>query len=202
MATALELTTLIPSDPKDAERIATRGQKPLEIVEYRPEWPAKFAEVERRIRQALGDRAVLVQHVGSTSVPGLAAKDIIDIDVAVSDPSDEASYVPDLEAAGFKFLIREPKWYQHRLFHFETPYTNLHVFGADSPEVVRHRMFRDWLRDHADDRDRYTAVKREAAAASRAAGEVTDQYNLRKEPVIMDILRRMFEAQGLLDRQT
>ncbi|KAK5630416.1 hypothetical protein RRF57_006131 [Xylaria bambusicola] len=185
-------------EEKDIEWVGTRPQKPLKIVEYRPEWPAMFAEVERRIRQALGDRAILVQHVGSTSVPGLPAKDIIDVDLVVADPADEESYVPDLQAAGFVLLLREPIWYQHRFFHFEEPYTNLHVFGADSPELVRHRLFRDWLREHEDDRKLYTAMKREAAAASAAAGEVTQQYNNRKEPAVREILQRIFEAHGLL----
>ncbi|KAJ2976969.1 hypothetical protein NUW58_g7951 [Xylaria curta] len=179
MATASDVTTLVEVDEKDVEIIATRPQKPLKIVDYRPEWPAMYAEVEKRIRRALGDRAVLVQHVGSTSVPGLAAKDIIDVDLVVADPVDEDSYVPDLQAAGFQLLLREPLWYQHRFFHLEEP------------------MFRDWLREHEDDRVRYTAVKREAAEAASAAGEKVQQYNNRKEPLLREILQRMFEAHGL-----
>ncbi|KAI0097910.1 GrpB domain protein [Nemania sp. FL0031] len=202
MATPSEVTTILEFDEKDIQTIATRPQKPLKIVEYRPEWPAKFAELERRIRQALGDRAVVVQHVGSTSVPGLAAKDVIDIDLVVADPTDEATYVPDLQAAGFQFMFREPTWYQHRFFHFEEPYTNLHVFGADSPELVRHRLFRDWLREHEDDRNRYTQVKREAAEVTAAEGGSVQAYNNRKEPVLRGILQRVFEAHGLATPST
>ncbi|KAI1424462.1 GrpB domain protein [Xylaria sp. FL1777] len=202
MAGAPDLTTMVEVDEKDIETLATRPQKPLKIVEYRPEWPAMFAEVERRIRQALGDRAIIIQHVGSTSVPGLAAKDVIDIDLAVADTGDEESYVPDLQLAGFKFLFREPTWYQHRFFHLEEPYTNLHVFGSDRSEMVRHRLFRDWLREHEDDRSRYTTAKREAAEASVAAGENIQQYNNRKEAVVRDILKRIFEAHGLLNSST
>ncbi|RWA13933.1 hypothetical protein EKO27_g1213 [Xylaria grammica] len=196
MAAAHEVTTMLEVDEKDIEIIAMRPQKPIKIVEYRPEWPAMFAEVEKRIRQALGDRAVTIQHVGSTSVPGLAAKDVIDVDLAVADPADEESYVPGLQAAGFVFLFREPTWYQHRFFHLEEPYTNLHVFGSDSSEMVRHRLFRDWLREHEDDRERYAAVKREAAEAAAAAGENVQQYNNRKESGLRDILQRIFEAHG------
>ncbi|KAI0422811.1 GrpB domain protein [Xylaria grammica] len=196
MAAAHEVTTMVEVDEKDIEIIATRPQKPIKIVEYRPEWPAMFAEVEKRIRQALGDRVVVIQHVGSTSVPGLAAKDVIDVDLAVADPADEESYVPDLQAAGFIFLLREPSWYQHRFFHLEEPYTNLHVFGSDSSEMVRHRLFRDWLREHEDDRERYAAVKREAAEVAAAAGENVQQYNNRKESGLRDILQRIFEAHG------
>ncbi|KAI3324635.1 GrpB domain protein [Xylariaceae sp. AK1471] len=198
MAATLDVTTMVDADPKYIERIDTRPLKPLKIVEYREEWPAMYAEVEKRIRQALGDRAVLIQHVGSTSVPGLAAKDIIDVDLVVTDPEDEESYVPDLQAAGFQFLLREPAWYQHRFFGHKQPYTNLHVFGSDSSEVARHRLFRDWLREHEDDCNRYAAAKREAEA-SAAAGERNEHYNNRKAPVLRDILRRIFEAHGLLD---
>jgi GrpB-like predicted nucleotidyltransferase (UPF0157 family) len=202
MATSLKVTTLVEVDPNDIEIIATRPQKPFQIVEYRAEWPDMYAEVEKRIRQALGDRVVLIQHVGSTSVPGQAAKDIIDVDLVVADPSAEESYVPDLQAVGFQFLLREPKWFQHRFFGLQQPYTNLHVFGPDSPEVVRHRLFRDWLREHEVDRNRYTAIKRQAAEASNTAGERTEQYNNRKEPVVRDILRCIFEAHGLLESST
>ena len=113
MADVPGVTTMVEVDEKDIEFVGTRPQKPLEIVDYRLEWPAMFAEVERRIRQALGDRVILIQHVGSTSVAGLAAKDIIDIDLVVADPADEASYVPDLQAAGFMLILREPVWYQY-----------------------------------------------------------------------------------------
>ncbi|KAI8629002.1 GrpB domain protein [Xylariaceae sp. FL1651] len=198
MPTAADVTKFLSPDPNDIQVIATRPQKPLEIVEYRAEWPALYAELENRIRRALADRVVLIEHVGSTSVPGLPAKDIIDINLVVADPTAEESYVPDLQAEGFQFLFREPAWYQHRFFSLDQPYTNLHVFGPDSPEVVRHRLFRDWLREHEDDRSRYTTVKREAAEASRTAGETVRQYNYRKESVIRDIFRRIFEAHGLI----
>jgi len=198
MLTASDITTLITFDDADVESIATRPQKPLEIVDYNPGWPARYGIVEKRIREALGDRVVLIQHVGSTSVPGLAAKDIIDVDLVVADPTAEETYVPDLQAAGFQFMFREPKWFQHRFFHFEEPYTNLHVFGPDCSEVVRHRMFRDWLCAHPDDCARYVKAKQGAAEATVAAGEKTQQYCDRKEPVVREILDRMFKAHGLL----
>ncbi|GAP85272.1 hypothetical protein SAMD00023353_1002520 [Rosellinia necatrix] len=214
MASALEVTTILEADEKDVEVISTRPQKPLEIVEYNPEWPAQYAEVEARIRRALrngdddddgdGNGVVLeVTHVGSTSVPGLPAKDVIDVDLVVADPGDEASYAPALGAAGFRFLLREPAWYRHRLFYLPEPYyVNLHVFGPESPELARHRLFRDWLRGHPDDRARYAAAKRDAARAAAAAGERVQQYNLRKEPVLREILHRVFEAHGLLTPST
>jgi len=187
-------------DPSSVERIAFRGAKPIEIVEHKPTWAADFAHIEGLIRGALPDSVLKdVSHVGSTSVAGLPAKDIIDVDVTVFDTQNEDSYVPQLEAAGFKFLLREPAWQQHRFFGLVEPYANIHVFPPDAAELVRHKMFRDWLREHEDDRVLYAQVKREAAEASRAAGEDVMQYNVRKQAVLRQILDRMFLAQGLLD---
>jgi len=146
----------------------------------------------------LGDRALAIEHVGSTSVPGLPAKPIIDIDVSVVDPRAESTYVPDLEAIGFRLRVREPGWHGHRLLVVDRPRANVHVFGPDSPELIRHRMLRDWLIDHPDDRQRYAAAKRDSAAASNAAREAVIAYNQRKQPVIREILDRMFRAHGLL----
>lgn len=78
------------------------------------------------------------------------------------------------------------------------PDCHLHVFGYDSPETVKHRIFRDWLRAHADDRCRYAEVKREAATLSRAAGEHGMEYNARKEAIMREIYRKAFIATGLL----
>jgi GrpB-like predicted nucleotidyltransferase (UPF0157 family) len=143
---------------------------PIEVVEPDPAWPAQFDLLAARLRAALGDRALAVEHVGSTSVPGLAAKAIIDIDVTVPDPRDEPAYVPDLEAAGFRLRMREPGWHEHRLVVHNDPRANIHVFGPDCPEVIRHRMLRDWLTEHPDDRDRYAAAKRESAEQSNTGG--------------------------------
>jgi len=170
----------------------------IRVVEYDDGWPARFEAVAALVRAALGDAAIAVEHVGSTSVPGLAAKPTIDVDLTVTDPSDEAAYVPALEAAGFRLVIREPDWHQHRCLKLADPDTNLHVFGPDCPEVIRHRMFRQWLLDHPDDRDLYRRAKLTAAAETTAhAGTVTD-YNKRKESVLRAIYDRMFRAHGLL----
>ncbi|KAL2866536.1 GrpB family protein [Aspergillus lucknowensis] len=199
------ITHHIPYDPADIEVVATRPQKKIEIVEPDPAWPAAFALIEARIQAALDkDNLLYIQHVGSTSVPGLPAKAVVDVDVVVPDPTAEDRYVTALESAGFQFLHREPKWYNHRFFHCEEPYANVHVFGPDSAEVVRHRLFRDWLRDPKNERDRelYADVKRQAAKASREAGETVMDYNDRKEPVIREILKRVYEAHGLLVHKT
>jgi GrpB-like predicted nucleotidyltransferase (UPF0157 family) len=122
-----------------------------------------------------------------------------DIDLVLSSNTTavEPWYVSRLEKAGFQFLIREPTWHEHRFFAAHDPMScNLHVWGPRCPEVERHRIFRDWLRNHEDDRELYASTKRECAAVSRAKGEVVMEYNLRKEDVIRQVLARAFKDLG------
>lgn len=170
----------------------------FDIVDSSDAWPGQFQLLARKIEDALGWRALVIEHVGSTSVPGLPAKPIIDIDLIVADPNDEAPYVSALERAGFELRVREPWWFGHRVLRLLEPACHLHVFGYDSPEVIKHRIFRDWLRANPDDRVLYADTKREAAALSRAAGEHSMQYNAGKELVIKAIYRKAFIATGLL----
>jgi GrpB-like predicted nucleotidyltransferase (UPF0157 family) len=161
--------------------------KPIKICEYDAGWPIAFEREAARIRTVLGDRVLALEHVGSTSVPGLAAKDLIDIDLIVADSSDEAAYVTDLEAAGYELRIREPDWYEHRCFRGFDPDVNLHVFGPDCDEHARHLIFRNWLRDHPDDRDRYASRKREIAQRQLT---YIAEYSDAKSDVIVEILTR------------
>ena len=170
----------------------------IEVVDPDPSWPADFERVAERIRKALGDAVLALDHVGSTSVPGLSAKPIIDVDLTVADSADEAAWLPALERAGFDLTVREPWWHEHRCLVGEEPRCNVHVFSPDCPEVIRHRMFRDWLREHPEDVALYRAAKLGAAAESNAAGEHVMDYNARKEPVIRAIYDRAFRAAGLL----
>jgi GrpB-like predicted nucleotidyltransferase (UPF0157 family) len=135
----------------------------IQVVDYDPDWPRLFRCEAERIRAALGERVVQLEHVGSTSVPGLAAKPIIDILLVVPDSSDEAAYVPDLEAAGYVLVIREPEWFQHRCFKGPDTNVNLHVHSPGSPEIERYVLFRERLRTHPEDRAHYQRVKRELA---------------------------------------
>lgn len=173
-------------EPPQAERVA--------IVPYDPRWPHRYEELAQRIRLALGEKALEVEHVGSTSVPGLAAKDVIDINLTVADPRDEDAYLPALEEIGYYLTVREPSFHQHRCLRLPEPRVNLHVFGPDCPETIRNRMFRDWLRTHPEDHTRYENAKR---AAIPGGGNVMD-YNARKQQVIRDIYDRMFRAVGML----
>ena len=161
----------------------------IELVDYDPGWPRQFDAVADRIRGAIGDTAVVLEHAGSTSVPGLAAKNQIDVVLGVPDSTDEAAYVPALQAAGFELAIREPDWYEHRLFRGTDPKVNLHTFSADCEEIPRMLAFRDWLRAHPEDRDLYEREKRRLA--ERTWHTVQD-YADAKTDVIRDIIGRAF----------
>jgi GrpB-like predicted nucleotidyltransferase (UPF0157 family) len=197
MPSSEEITRHHDPDPSDDPWVngPPSSAQPVEIKSYDPSWPGRFDALAAGVSAALGETALAVEHVGSTSVPGLAAKDVIDIDLTVPDPREEATYVPALEATGWVLTIREPSWHEHRcLTRSEGARSNLHVFGPDCPEVIRHRMFRDWLVSHDDDRERYEAAKR---AAVPGGGRVMD-YNARKQDVIREIYDRLFRAAGLL----
>jgi GrpB-like predicted nucleotidyltransferase (UPF0157 family) len=199
VATFEEITRHDDVDPDEDAWVGGRPAAiPISVVDADPSWPAQFEELAGRMHRVLGDRVLELEHVGSTSVPDLPAKPIIDIDLTVADSSDEAAYVPALERLGFVLQIREPRWHQHRCLVAASPRANLHVWSPNSPEAIRHRMFRDWLRDHPDDRLRYADAKRSSADESNAAHEDVMAYNLRKQPVVREILDRMFRAHGML----
>jgi GrpB-like predicted nucleotidyltransferase (UPF0157 family) len=150
-------------------RAATIGEPqridgPVELHPYDEEWPRQYVVEAMRVRAVLGPRALRVEHVGSTSVPGLTAKPIIDMLLVVRDSADEADYVPLMEGDGYTLRIREPDWYEHRLFKGPDANINLHVFSDGCVEIDRMLRFRDHLRADAGDRDRYERIKRELAA--------------------------------------
>lgn len=136
---------------------------PITLVAYDPRWPELFEREAKRIRSVLGNRVLRLEHVGSTSVPELCAKPIIDMLLVVADSSAEPSYVADLEAAGYMLRIREPDWFEHRMFKGPDTDINLHVFSEGTSEVERMLRFRDWLRANDTDRDNYARVKRKLA---------------------------------------
>ena len=137
---------------------------PVVIADYDPAWPALFEREAGRLRDVLGAEILLLEHVGSTSVPGLAAKPVIDILLVVADPADEGRYLPPLEQAGYRLVIREPGWHEHRALKGPDTDINLHVHGPASPEIERHLRFRDHLRADDADRELYQRTKRELAA--------------------------------------
>ncbi|GID97544.1 GrpB family protein [Amorphoplanes digitatis] len=161
------------------------------IEDYDPGWADRFAAARRSIREVLGELVVGVEHVGSTSVPGLAAKPIVDIDLLVTDVADESGYLPALATLGYRLLLREPWWHGHRMLVSAAEDVHLHVWPPEAPEPVRHRLFRDWLRAHPDDLDLYAATKRRLA---RETAERPGDYSLAKNAVIDDIYARVFAA--------
>lgn len=165
-------------------------QAPIELRNYDPAWPRLYRREAARIRSVLGDQVVRLEHVGSTSVPGLAAKPIVDLVLEVPDAAEEAAYLPAMEAAGYVLRLREPDWHQHRLFKGPDSDINLHVFSAASPETDRMVRFRDRLRAKPADRELYLGTKRELAAR---AWTYVQQYADAKTAVIAEILAR---AQG------
>ena len=165
----------------------------IELVDYDPAWPVLYAREEERIRSVLGSRVVRIEHTGSTSVPGLPAKPIIDITLEVPDASAEAEYVADLEAAGYVLRIREPHWFEHRLFNGLETNVNLHTFSAACEETDRMVLLRNWLRSDASDRELYATAKRELAARD---WKYVQQYADAKTGVIQEILARAEAATG------
>jgi Uncharacterized conserved protein len=160
---------------------------PIHIVDYTPEWPQIFEYKARQIQAILGDRMLMLEHVGSTSVPGLAAKPIIDMLLVVADSADEPAYVPALEAVGYVLRIREPDWYEHRMFKGSDPAINLHVFSPGCSEIDRMLLFRNWLRSNTSDRQLYKHTKRELA---RQNWQYTQNYADAKTAVVEEILER------------
>ena len=163
----------------DAVLIGGREEREVVIVDYSPAWPLRFEEERQRIAGALGGTFHRVEHVGSTAVPGLAAKPIVDILVAVENPEEEAAYVPALEAVGYVLRVREPG---HRMFRTAARDVHVHVWTAGSEDERRHLAFRDRLRESRDDRLEYERAKRDLAGRwpdlnyyARAKSEVIDR---------------------------
>lgn len=154
----------------------------LELAEYDPRWPALFEEHRQRIAAALAPNAVRIEHIGSTSVPGLAAKPVIDV-LVEGVPYGDASVREALDAAGYELFVDEPG---HRMFRTADGGAHVHLW-ADGGDARRHVVFRDWLRSHADDRELYEHVKRRLVERE---WETRDRYAQAKDGVVNTIMRR------------
>jgi GrpB-like predicted nucleotidyltransferase (UPF0157 family) len=190
-----------PNEPMTDEQIiaATVGERrihggPVHLAEYDPSWPEAFARHEARIAAALGERAVLIEHVGSTSVPGLAAKPIIDILVVVADSASEDAYLPAMEAAGYELRIREPDWHEHRMFVDPERTAQIHVLSEGDGEIERYLIFRHRLRTNEADRELYERTKRELA---QREWKYVQNYADAKGPVVEEIMARGREAPSM-----
>jgi GrpB-like predicted nucleotidyltransferase (UPF0157 family) len=176
---------------EELQKVTVGEIKPLNgeitLVEYDTRWPELFEREAKRIRFVLGNKALQVEHVGSTSVTGLCAKPIIDILLVVADSSKEETYVPELESAGYILRIREPDWFEHRLFKGPDTDINLHVFSEGTSEIDRMLRFRDWLRSNQSDRDKYAQVKRDLA---KRKWRHVQHYADAKSAIVKEIMER------------
>jgi GrpB-like predicted nucleotidyltransferase (UPF0157 family) len=151
-------------EPVETGLIGGVEKRDIKIAEYDPAWPSLFAKHAKTIDDALASVALRIEHIGSTSVPGLAAKPIIDILVVVKDSTDESVYLRQLEAVGFVLPVREPDWQEHRMFRTPDKGVHVHIYSDGCPEISRNLTFRDRLRRNAHDRTRYERTKRRLAA--------------------------------------
>ncbi|MFD4636738.1 GrpB family protein [Lentzea sp. NPDC058436] len=161
----------------------------IELAEYDDAWPGLFERERARVVGALP--GAVLEHVGSTSVPGLCAKPVIDLLLVVDEPGDEGSYMPALEAAGYRVVVREDDWHEHRVLKGPDTNVNLHVFPRGCAQVRRHLIFRDWLRDSDEDRELYASTKRKLAALE---WERVQDYANAKNAVVLEILERAYAA--------
>lgn len=176
-------------DEERLRKVLIGGPEPqtVMIADYDPAWPVRFRLEEARIRGSLGAAALQVEHIGSTSVPGLAAKPIVDILLVVANSGDETSYLPALEDVGYALRVREPDFYEHRMFRTRARDVHVHVYSSGSPEIRRYLLMRDRLRVSADDRELYARTKRELAETDWPS---MDHYAAAKTEVVEGIIAR------------
>jgi GrpB-like predicted nucleotidyltransferase (UPF0157 family) len=175
--------------PRQAHRVDRRQVAPGPFQQDHDRWAAEFLALRTLIERAIPGQVLALHHVGSTAIPGLIAKPIIDMDLTLVDPLDEARYRPGLEAVGFRLIFRDELGGSvHRQFTFGDPNANLHVWSPDAVEPQRHALFVRWLRENPTDRALYAAAKRSAA------GEPGTHYNDAKAAVVYDIYERAFLA--------
>lgn len=168
------------------------GQPPLTIglQEHDPGWAEAYLVHRRRILAAVGDAALAVEHIGSTSVPGLAAKPIVDVVLVVADITAEEDHVERLVAAGYELRVREPG---HRLVRTPARDVHVHVYEEGDPAVEAYLLLRDRLRAVPADRDLYARTKRELMTRR---WETMDAYAEAKTAVIQGILARARAARA------
>ena len=159
------------------------------VVPYRPEWPGLFRRHAERIAAVLGEAALQIEHIGSTAVPGLAAKPIIDMLVVVENSCDEDTYLPAMESCGYVLRVREPEFEEHRMFRIADEDVHVHVLSRGSSEIGRYLRFRDALRGSAAFRAKYQGLKQALARQNRPE---MNAYAAAKTELIEEILRSSY----------
>lgn len=173
------------SSSKEFGVIGGAEKRTITIVDYNPDWTQQFEKHAALIKSALGSTALQIEHIGSTAVPGLAAKPIIDILVVVPNSGAEEEYLPQLEKVGYVLRVREPDFHEHRMLRTPERDVHIHVYSLGSPEIARYLIFRDELRRNPDALKRYENVKRHLASQ-----DWTDMnaYAEAKTKVVEDII--------------
>ncbi len=172
------------------------GPPDIVVVDYDLAWPERFRREASKIRAALGEAARAIEHIGSTSVPGLAAKPVIDILLVVEDSGDEPSYVPALEKAGYTLRVRERDFHEHRMLRSAAKDVHVHVYSPDSPEIDRYLLLRDCLRDNEEERELYARTKRELASRTWPSMQ---HYSEAKTWIVEGIIARAAAARASQD---
>ena len=149
--------------PLETGLIGGVEKREITIVAYDTDWPRKFERHAGIISGTIGGKALRIEHIGSTAVPGLAAKPIIDILVVVADSADESRYLEQLELAGYILRVRQPDWHEHRMFRTPDGDVHIHIYSAACPEIDRCLTFRNHLRKDESARILYEQTKRELA---------------------------------------
>jgi GrpB-like predicted nucleotidyltransferase (UPF0157 family) len=184
------------SGERDEPAAAGSGQVVLDgevvLADYDPNWPDLYEREADRIRHVLGERVLRLEHVGSTAVPRLAARPVIDVLLVVPDSANEPSYASDLEREGYVLRAREPEAAEHRLFIAPNSSAHVHVYSAGAAPAERMVVLRDWLRDRPEVRERFDRRKRDLAGRP---WRQADLYAEAKRGVIESILARA-EARG------
>ena len=157
----------------------------IQLNPYDEKWPALFEREKERILKILKDKALMIEHIGSTSVPGLMAKPIIDILLVVEDAGKEEDYMDDLCRHGYILRVREPDFENHHMFKGPDTDTHLHVFSKGSKEIEKYLLFRNYLRLHDDARELYENTKKELA---KKTWKYVQNYADAKSEVVQKIL--------------
>jgi GrpB-like predicted nucleotidyltransferase (UPF0157 family) len=169
----------------DVEFIGGKEKRELIFSPYSDEWPVIFENESQKIANALGADALRIDHIGSTSIQGLLAKPVIDIQLSVKDPDSESSYLPMLEDVGYQLRVREQG---HRMLRaFEPMVIQIHVCQTGSGWERRHLLFRDWLRQNEEDKNAYARLK---VSLQKIDWETLDDYADAKGPIIAEITER------------
>ena len=164
-----------------------KHQSTINLSDYQMQWKEDFQIEKHHLKETLKEKALMIEHVGSTSVEGLCAKPIIDILLIVEDSSKEEDYLSELEEAGYWLKIREPDWYQHRMFKGPRCDINLHVFSQGASEIDKMLLFRNWLRENDADRELYADTKRQLA---KQIWKYVQNYADAKSQVVLEIMER------------